>query len=254
MTRALKALPELLSAALLLALWIEPQRFGTEWFRAGVLTLLLEFFVLNAGGFMAFLMYDPETAARKRSLQVAALGAGYLVLISAFAFGFDAWWMLGAFAWLIFGKLQAIWTGAPPTERDRMYAGGCWALSVAVFLGAVLLSVMVYPLPPLGAGPEFRDAAGFNAKGGVYEAEPHRALAGAVLYFTLMGLSRPFLAWAYAVRTAAETGPVRGQVRNVHPVSDRRMWISLGVFVLVIAVLFVIEANMEWVLAWLAGN
>lgn len=178
MAHALKAVPELLSAALLLALWVEPQRFGIEWFRAGVLTLLLEFIVINASGFMAHLMYNPETSARDRSLVVAALGAVYLLFISGYALAFDAWWMLGAFAWLIFGKLQAIWTGAPPTERDRMNAGGCWGLSVAVFLGAVLLSVMVYPLPPLGAGPEFRDAAGFNAKGGVWEAEPHRALAG----------------------------------------------------------------------------
>ena len=246
MTHALKAVPELLSAALLLALWIEPQRFGIEWFRAGVQTWMLEFFVLNAGGFMAFLMYDPETSARKRSLQLAALGAGYLVFISAFALAFDAWWMLGAFAWLCFGKLQAIWTGAPPTERDRMHAGASWALGVAVFLGAVLLSAMVYPLPPLGAGPEIRDAAGFNANSsGIWEAEPHRALAGGVLYFTLMGLARPFLA-AYAARPVAEAAPV-------HPMTDRQMWITVGVFVLVIAVLNVIIANQEWILAWLAG-
>ena len=247
MAHALKALPELLSAALLLALWVEPQRFGTEWFRAGVLTLLLEFFVLNAGGFMAHVMYNPGTSARNRSLGVAALGAGYLVFISAFAFAFDAWWMLGAFAWLLFGKIQAIWTGAPPTERDRMHAGAGWALGVAVFLGAVLLSAMVYPLPPLGAGPEFRDAAGFNGNSsGIWEAEPHRALAGGVLYFTLMGLSRPFLA-AYAARPAAQAGPV-------HPMTDRQMWISGGVFVLVIALLNVIIANQEWILAWLARN
>lgn len=69
-----------------------------------------------------------------------------------------------------------------------------------------------------------------------------------------MGLSRPFLAWAYAVRTGAETSPVRRQERNVQPMTDRRMWISLGVFVLVIAVLLVIAGNQEWVLAWLAGN
>ena len=210
-------------------------------------TLLLEFFVLNAGGFMAFLMYDPQTSARKRSMQVAALGAGYLLFIGAFALAFDAWWMLGAFAWLIFGKLQAIWTGAPPTERDQFHAGAGWALGVAVFLGAVLLSVMVYPLPPLGAGVEMRDAAGFDAKGGVWEAEPHRALAGGVLYFTLMGLSRPFLAWAQA-------RPVRRQERNVHPVTNRRLYISLGVFVLLIVVMFVLQRNEEWWLAWLAGN
>jgi len=91
-----------------------------------------------------------------------------------------------------------------------------------------------------------RDAAGFDAKGGLWEAEPHRALAGGVLYFTLMGLSRPLLAW-FAVRPAAETAPA-------HPMTDRQMWLSVGVFVLVIALLNVIIANQEWILAWLAGN
>ena len=212
-----------------------------------MLTLLLEFFVLNASGFLAFLMYDPETSARKRSLQVAALGAGYLVFISAFALAFNAWWMLGAFAWLCFSKIQAIWISAPPTERDRWHAGASWALGVAVYLGAVFLSVMVYPLPPLGVGPEILDAAGFDAKSsGVWEAEPHRALAGGVLYFAVMGLCRPFLAWANA-------RPVRLE-RTVHPVTNQRVHVSIGVFVLVVVMMIVIEQNLEWFLAWLAGN
>ncbi len=190
----------------------------------------------------------PETSARKRSLQVAALGAGYLVFIGAFALAFDGWWMLGAFAWLCFGKIQAIWTGAPPTERDQWYAGASWALGVGVFLGAVFLSVSFYPLPPLGVGPEILEAARFDAKStGIWEAEPHRALAGAVLYFTLMGLSRPFLAWAQA-------RPVRRQERTVHPVTDRRLYIGLGVFVLVIVVMLVIQLTEESWRAWLAGN
>jgi hypothetical protein len=209
MRHALKAFPELLSAGLLFFLWAEPQRFGIEWFRSGVLVMLLEFFVIHASGFMAVLMYDPETAAAKRGIQVAALAVFYLVLISAFAWGFDAWWMLAAFAWLCVAKLQAIWTGAPPTERDRMHAIVGWALSVVVYLGAVLLTV-TSDVPTLGAGPAVRDAAGFKAGSAVWESEPHRALAAAVLYFTLMGLSRPLLSRAFAlpgVRTASHTAP-----------------------------------------------
>jgi len=209
MAYILKALPELFSAALLLALWVEPQRFDIAWFRSGVLALLLEFFVIHASGFMAVLMYDPGTPAGKRSLQVAGLGAFCLVFISGFAWGFDAWWMLIVFAWLLFGKLQAIWTGAAPTERDRTHAIVSWALSVAVFLGAVGPTVES-DIPVFGAGPDMRDAAGFDAKGGVWEAEPHRALAGAVLYFTLMGLSRPILARAFAVRGGSGAGAIRG--------------------------------------------
>jgi len=189
----LKALPELFSAGILLALWIEPQRFGLDWFRSGVLTPLLEFFVIHASGFMAVLMYDPVTPARTRALQVAGLGAGYLLFISAFAWGFDAWWMLWAFAWLCFGKLQAIWSGAPPVERDRSVAITSWALSVAVFIGSVCLTVFT-DVPRFGVSDAIRDAAGFKADGGAWESEPYCALAGAVLYFTIMGLSRPLFA------------------------------------------------------------
>jgi hypothetical protein len=196
LTLFLKAFPELLSAAILLALWVEPLRFGTDWFRSGVLTLLLEFFVIHASGFMAVLMYDPDTPRATRALQVGGLGAGYLVFISAFAWGFDAWWMLAAFVWLCFSKLQAIWSGTTPTERDRTLAIVSWALSVAAYLGMVALTAFA-DIPALGVTPEIRDAAGFDAHGGLWEAEPHRALAGAVLYFTLMGLSRPLLAWTF---------------------------------------------------------
>lgn len=188
-----KAAPELISAGMLFALWAEPLRFGVDWFRSGVLTLLMEFFVIHAGGFMAVLMMDPESSRRKRLLQVGGLGAGYLLFMSAFAWGFDAWWMLAAFAWLCFGKLQAIWTGRPPTERDRWVAISSWAFSVAAYLLSVFATVAA-DVPELGATAAVRDAAGFNAQGGIWEAEPHRAIAGAVLYFAIMALSRPLFA------------------------------------------------------------
>ena len=49
-------------------------------------------------------------------------------------------------------------------------------------------------LPELVSAAILREAAGFDANGGAWEAEPHRALAGAVLYFAIMGLSRPLMA------------------------------------------------------------
>ena len=202
MAAVLKAFPELISATLLLALWIEPQRFGIEWFRSGVLALMLEFFVIHAGGFMAVTVTDPEASPRLRALRLAGWTAGYLLFIALFAWGFEAWWMVAAFAWLCFSKLQAIWTDAAPTERDRTHAVVSWALSVAVFLGAIGLTVES-DVPMLGATAAVRDAAGFDAAGGVWEAEPHRAIAGAVLYFTIMGLSRPFLALGFAGRGRA---------------------------------------------------
>jgi hypothetical protein len=194
----LKALPELSSAAVVCQ--AELERFGIEWVRAGVLALMLEFVVIHAGGFMAMTVMDPEASPGTRTLRLLGWTAGYLAFISLFALGFQAWWMVGAFAWFCFSKLQAIWTGSAPTERDRTHAVVSWALSVAVFLGAVGLTVEG-DVPMLGATAAMRDAAGFGGSG-VWEAEPHRAIAGAVLYFTVMGLSRPFLAWGFAARAA----------------------------------------------------
>jgi len=192
MMHVLKALPELISAGVLYMLWIEPQRFGAEWFRSGVLTMLLEFFVVHATGFMSVLMYDAGTSKKKRSLQIAGLSVIYFLFIGGFALGFDAWWMLWAFAWLCFSKLQAIWSGGPPTDHNQFVAMASWALSVAMYLGAVGISVTT-DVPALGVTEDIRAAAGFDG-GGEWEREPWRAIAAGVLYFIAMGLSRPLFA------------------------------------------------------------
>jgi hypothetical protein len=190
----LKALPELLNAAFMLALWMVPSYFGIEWFRAGVLTMLLEFFAVHAGGFMMVAVSASDVSKKMRTLWLLGLAGFYLLFMSGFAWGFDAWWMLGAFAWLCFGKVQAVWTGAEPTDTDRSVAAASWAFSVVAYLGSVAVTVIPAWVPILGVTPRVVDAAGFDARGGVWEAEPHRALAGAVLYFAIMGLSRPLFA------------------------------------------------------------
>lgn len=191
-----RALPELANAAFLVFLWYAPDTLDLAWFRAGVLSLLLEFFVIHASGFMAVLMHDPDTSARTRMLQVGGLGLGYLGFVALFALGYQAWWMVGSFAWLTLAKLAAIHAAGRPSETRRKFAIIGWACGVVVYFIAVLASVFL-PLPMLGATAAVRDAAGFTGSG-VWEAEPHRALAGAALYFALMAVQRPWLARAAA--------------------------------------------------------
>jgi len=192
----LRALPDLASAALFLALWIEPQRFGLEWFRAGVLALLLEFFVLHASGFLAVMANDPESPRRTRLLWVGGLGAGYLIFVALLGYSLDAEWMIAAFVWFCVSKLLGV-LRETPTERDRFHAIAGWAMGVVLYLGAVFATV-TFDIPELGATAALRDAAGFDAEGGVWEAEPQRALAGAALYFALAGIGRAVLAHLFA--------------------------------------------------------
>jgi len=192
-----KGLPDLFTAGLLYVIWSEPMRFGMEWFRAASLAMLLEFFVIHAGGFMAVTVVDPEATKTARLLRLLGWSAGYMAFIALFAIGLDAAWLPWAFAWFCFSKVQAIWTVAPPTEADRGHAMSAWALSVVLYLGSVLATSFYDEVPELGASAYVRIAAGFTG-GGLWESEPHRALAAGVLYFGAMGMLRPLLAWGFA--------------------------------------------------------
>ena len=177
------------------------------------MTLLLEFFVIHSGGFLAVFLNAPEDSRRNRALISLGIIAFYLAFISLFAWGFNAWWMVPAFAWLCFGKVQALWSGREPTEKDRFVAIASWALSVAVYIGSVFATATL-DVPQFGSTDAVRDAAGFDGKStGLWESQPWRALAGAVLYFTIMGLSRPFFARWQASGDPTEN-PSRSTGRN----------------------------------------
>ncbi|HEY5900058.1 MAG TPA: hypothetical protein VIV54_21005 [Burkholderiales bacterium] len=82
---------------------------------------------------------------------------------------------------------------------DLLSAGllyALWTCSVALWLGTVFVT-LTWDVPELGATAALRAAAGFNGNA-VWESEPQRALAAGVLYFGVMGLLRPLLAWAFS--------------------------------------------------------
>ncbi|MDR3415726.1 MAG: hypothetical protein P4L83_06030 [Nevskia sp.] len=185
----LAALPDLVTAAGLLLVWLRPDLTGTAWVGRGVATVLLEFFVIHAGGFFAVVLFGGAPRL-KRSLYLGGLAALYLPLVAAYAWAMHAWWMVGAFLWLGFTKVQAVWGGRVDEDRERKQwaAMVTWAASVVAYLGAVCASAFV-DWPEFGVTPAVRAAAGFSG-GGLWEAHPHTALAGGVLYFCAMALVR----------------------------------------------------------------
>jgi hypothetical protein len=193
----LAAIPDLLTAAAFWLVWTQTEQFGPKWVATGVTTMLLEFFVVHASGFFTVIMVD-DSPRTKRVQYLAGLASLYLLLIAAFAWGLHAWWMVGAFCWLSLGKMLTTWN-APAVKGyqqsfDRsMVAMAAWALSVLVYLGAVIVSSEM-DLPAYGVTPEVTTAAGFNVhSGGIWEATPYRALADGAMYFGTMGVLRTLL-------------------------------------------------------------
>jgi hypothetical protein len=209
----LAAIPDLLTAAGFLLVWTRTDLAGPQWVATGMTTMLLEFFVVHASGFYAVVMYGEDPRGR-RVLYLAGLASLYLLMISAFAWGMHAWWMVGAFFWLSIGKMLTVWTAPNKTRSfkqsfDRqMMAMAAWALGVVVYLGAVSASVMVV-WPEYGVTPEVVRAAGFDpASSGEWEATPHKALAAGVLYFGAMGLLRTLLRLILLWRSGRDTAAV----------------------------------------------
>ena len=187
----LAALPDLLTAAGFLLIWMRPDLTGPGWVGTGVATLLMEFLVVHSSGFYAVIYYG-DGPRRKRALMLMGLASLYLLLLCGA--GLHAWWMVGAFFWLSFGKALSLWTakGSPDAGVSQGIAIGAWALSVAVYLFAVALSAMLV-WPRLGVTPAVQAATGLDPDGGVWEAQPWAALAGGAVYFSLLGLLRTLL-------------------------------------------------------------
>ncbi|MDE0852804.1 MAG: hypothetical protein OSA97_00095 [Nevskia sp.] len=193
----LAAFLDLLSSAGFLLVWLRPDVTGVEWVERCAMTLLLEFFMIHAGGFYAEVLFS-EGSRAIRSLILVMLVAVYLGLISIMAYEEHAWWMLKPFAWLSAGKLLAIWTMArSPTAQRLKTARIAWMVNAACYVVTIGLSVQVLRFPPLGVTADVIAAAGFRGSG-LFAEQPQIALGAGALYFALLPLARACV--GYAVR------------------------------------------------------
>ncbi len=201
----LSAIPDLLTAAGFLLIWMRTDLTGPEWVANGVATMLLEFFVVHASGFYAVILYGGGSRTR-RSLYLAGLASLYLLMITAYAWGMHAWWMIGAFFWLTLSKGLTVWTrsGGEDREQQLWVAMSAWAASVACYLGAVGASV-TRDWPAYGVTPEVIQATGFTGSG-EWEAQPYRALVAGALYFGIMALLRTLIRLALLRKQPARPG------------------------------------------------
>lgn len=179
------ALPDGITAAMFLAVWIHPFVFGELSVKTAMLTMLVEFFLIHATGFFTALGGNARIPDRLRIGTLVALCGFYVLMIGAFAWAFGEWWPLLAFGWLVVGKV--LWARGDETGDDgMMWKMAAWAGSVAAYLFAVAVT-SILPLPRLGMREELQPRFGFDdSMSGAWIEQPQSVVAMGVLYFGLL--------------------------------------------------------------------
>jgi hypothetical protein len=144
----------------------------------------MEFFMVHAG----FMSLGVMAGERRWRIGIAiGLAAFYLLFIAMFALVFDAKWMAVVAAALLAGRLGGAALRGPAEFPERIVVS---VVGVVLYLGAVTATAGPETFPAFGFTPavlqELRPA--FGNTSGLWVDEPHRAVAGAALYFFALGL------------------------------------------------------------------
>ncbi len=175
------ALPDAVTGAACLVVWIAPFAFGQGAVKTVVLMMLMEFLLVHGTGFFTVIAFADDMSRGKRVLAMLGLLFFYSMFIAVFAWSFKAWWPVWVFAWLVVAK--GFWIFSAPRERAQEVNRqmGTWAFSVVAYLAAVFGGVLL-PLPRLGLTPEVVATLGLPG-GGEWIERPHTAVAGMAFYF-----------------------------------------------------------------------
>ena len=176
------ALPDAVTTGGFVLVWASPFVFGPLSVKSAMLTMLIEFFLVHATGFFTGFGSEPSMSRTQRIAILLGLSLFYVLMISAFAVNFHAWWLFLAFGWLLVGKIIWVVQNPKPDDNSTNRQMLAWAGSVALFLAGVLLT-SVADIPRWGITEALAPQYGLNTHGGLWEAEPQRVVAFGVIYF-----------------------------------------------------------------------
>ncbi|MBB1087595.1 hypothetical protein H4F99_03730 [Lysobacter sp. SG-8] len=186
--RWISALPDAITAAFFLSLWVAPTLWGPTALRTALLMMLVEFVLLHASAMLGSMVLSNGDGTRRKGWH-ALLGFGllYLVFIAAWAWQFRAWWPLLAFGWLLLGKLWLVFQPAPDMrQRQRMQSE--WAIGVMAYLAGTFATVLL-PVPRLGLEASIVAQAELPGSG-LWVSKPHTVVAFGAFYFAVLAITR----------------------------------------------------------------
>ncbi len=186
--RMVAALPDIVSAATFLLVWIAPLTLGAEWVKNLMVTMLLEFLTVHSSGIIGTTVSDPKATRLRKTRVVLGFGTFYLLFAGAFSLAFDAWWPILVFCWLLLSKLAVVWLAPMPTHDEQSRQATFTMIAVVGYvIGAIVTATM--PLPQFGIDEAVRTAAAIPGSG-VWVDEPHRVIAFGVAYFALQAWAK----------------------------------------------------------------
>jgi hypothetical protein len=179
--RVFGALPDAITAAACLAVWIAPLAFGLGAVKTVVLMMLMEFLLVHGAGFFTVVAFMDDMTKPMRLLAMGGLLLFYALFVGVFAGLFHAWWPVWVFLWLAIAK--AAWIFSAPRDRagEMNRQMTAWAFSVAAYLAAVFAGLML-PVPRLGIHADLVPSLGLPGSGEWME-RPHVAVASMTFYY-----------------------------------------------------------------------
>lgn len=182
---ALAAAPCLYLSWALFGVWADPMaRDEGSWVRFGVGLMVLEFILLHSGAFMASL-FKTEVPLAKRRWGMLCLLLFYSLMTWAMAYSTDSPALMWIFAGVVAGRLFSAVVMGKGNFSSQVARS---AIGVMLYLLIVAATIFI-PIPEWGITPEVVAETYPGRGGGIWEQEPHRAVAGAAVYFLMIGLA-----------------------------------------------------------------
>lgn len=173
----------------LINVWRDPLSWDNgNWVRIGVGLLLLEFVLLHSGAFMSAIITIKQPFRNKLMLGLGLL-LFYGLMVVGFSVSLDSTALLWVFSGVMLGRMLTALTNASAGAQAMMAHS---ALGVVLYLFVVMGTIFI-PVPEWGITSRVLAEVYPDRGSGVWELYPQRAIAGAALYFLLLGLAELFL-------------------------------------------------------------